>query len=65
MAWLLCREMLSVLGCGTSASHPLLLDPQAFAYDAVGNRTKKEEEFRRRESDGDHHQHHIAIWRAD
>ncbi|HQY57675.1 MAG: hypothetical protein V9G17_18495 [Nitrospira sp.] len=23
----------------TSASHPLLLDPQAFAYDAVGNRT--------------------------
>ena len=22
-----------------SASHPLLLDPQAFAYDAVGNRT--------------------------
>ncbi len=23
----------------TSASHPLLLDPQAFTYDAVGNRT--------------------------
>ena len=23
----------------TSASHPLLLDPQAFSYDAVGNRT--------------------------
>jgi len=23
----------------TSASHPLLLDPQAFAYDSVGNRT--------------------------
>ena len=23
----------------TTASHPLLLDPQAFAYDAVGNRT--------------------------
>ena len=23
----------------TSASHPLLLDPQAFAYDAMGNRT--------------------------
>ena len=23
----------------TSASHPLLLDPQSFAYDAVGNRT--------------------------
>ncbi|HQY58959.1 MAG: hypothetical protein WBB60_18735 [Nitrospira sp.] len=23
----------------TSASHPLLLDPQAFAYDPVGNRT--------------------------
>jgi len=31
--------MLSVLGCGTSARHPLLLDPQAFAYDAVGSRT--------------------------